>query len=236
MVPGHVLEQVDAEVHLEPREPLFLARLQALAVDLGIVRLGGVGVAADLVAELAAEHLPHRYSVGLPGQVPQRHLDAAHASALPSVEAELFDLAENLVHVAGVLAEQAALQHQRVGLAGAVAHLAQPVDALVGVDAEHRAGHGRADQGSHAHVRNLEVGRTGVAVDVLNGCVERLIGPESCGEGSGGAAQKRTAVLQTGFQCVHDFPLRCEVRAIVCAAPTRCNDLSICRMMDACAG
>jgi len=51
------VENVDAEVHLEPGEALILAGLEALAIDLGVFRFGGVGIAADLVAELAAQHL-----------------------------------------------------------------------------------------------------------------------------------------------------------------------------------
>src|SRR5258708_12358382 len=47
---GNVLQQVDAKVHLEPGESLLFALLKALPVDLRILRLGGVGVAADLVA------------------------------------------------------------------------------------------------------------------------------------------------------------------------------------------
>ena len=83
---GRVAEQVDPQIHLEPGEALVLAQLQALAVHLRIVRFGGVGVAADLVAELAAEHLVDRHVVGFAGQIPQRHLDAADAAGLPRVQ------------------------------------------------------------------------------------------------------------------------------------------------------
>ena len=60
-----------------------------------------------------------------------------------------------------------ALQHQRVVLARAVAHFAEPVDALVRIDANDRARHGRAYDGGHPHVRDLQVRRFGVRVDVL---------------------------------------------------------------------
>ena len=61
--------------------------------------------------------------VGL-GEVPERDFNGRDTAALPAMAAELLDAAEQPVDVAGILAEQAALQHQRIGSAGAVAHLA----------------------------------------------------------------------------------------------------------------
>ena len=77
----------------------------------------GVAVAADAVAELAAEKLPDRHAPGLAREVPAGDLDAADAARLAGVAAELLDAAEDLLDVAGVLAEDAALQHGRVGAA-----------------------------------------------------------------------------------------------------------------------
>ena len=139
------LEQLDAEVLLEVSDAAVHPRLELQALLLGIVAMGRVGVEPDAVAELAAEHLPARHAPRLPGQVHARHLDPAHAAGLPSVAAELLDLPKDLVDVAGVLAEDAALQHQRVRLVRAVAHLAPADDALIGVDANERAHHRRAD-------------------------------------------------------------------------------------------
>ena len=120
-------------------KPQVHALLEALA-HLGAARLVGVGVAIDahLVAELAAQHLVDRHAIGLAGEVPERDLDRRDAAALPAVAAELLDAAEQPVDVAGVFAEQPALQHQRIGGAGAVADLAEADDALVGVDLEQR--------------------------------------------------------------------------------------------------
>ena len=162
------------EIHLEEGEAEVHALLEALA-GLGAARHRRVGVAIDahLVAELAAEHLVDRHAVGLAGEIPQRDLDRRDAAALPAVAAELLDAAEQAVDVAGVLAEQPALQHQRVGGAGAVAHLAEPDDALVGVDLEQRRGERRADDLGHPHVGDAKLGRPGVRVDPI----ERLVGP-----------------------------------------------------------
>ena len=55
---------------------------------------------------------------------------------------KLLDLAEHLVDVAEVLAKDAAFQHQGVVLAGTVAYLTQPVDVLIGIDANDGAGEG----------------------------------------------------------------------------------------------
>jgi hypothetical protein len=78
--------------------------------------------------------------------------------------AELLDAAEQAVDVAGVLAEQPALEHQRVGGAGAVPHLAEPHDALVGVDLEQRRGERGADDFGHPHVGDAKLGRLRVGV------------------------------------------------------------------------
>lgn len=56
---------------------------------------------------------------------------------------ELFDFAENLVDVAGILTDQLPLQGQRVVHAGAVPHFAVARDALVGVDADQGQTHGQ---------------------------------------------------------------------------------------------
>ena len=104
--------------------PRSIRALSSLPCSFAVGRSRRVGIEPDAIAELAAEHLPARHAPGLAGQVHHGHLDAAHAAGLPRVAAELLDLAEDLVDVAGVLAEDAALEHQRVGLARAVAHLA----------------------------------------------------------------------------------------------------------------
>ena len=159
---------------------------------MGSSRFGGVAIAADLVAELAAEHLVDRHAVGFARQVPERHLDAADAAGLPRVAAELFDLAEDLVDVAGILAQDAALQDQRVVLAGAVAHFAEAVDALVGVDADDRRRHRRSAHHHHAHVGDLQIGRLGIGVGVLRKRFQRFVDQESGGQRPGGFLKKGT--------------------------------------------
>ncbi len=134
-------DQINAQIHLEPGEALLFALFQAFAVDLWVVRFGCVRVAADPIAKLTAQHLIDRRIVGFAGQVPERHFDAADAARLPRLAAKLLEFAEQAIHVARVFAQQAAFEHQGVGLAGAIAHFAQAVNALVGIDADDGVGH-----------------------------------------------------------------------------------------------
>ena len=170
--------------------PCVLALLQALRRNFGIVRFGGIAVDADLVAELAAQHLVNRDVVGFARQVPQRHFHSAHAAALPRVAAELFDLAENPVDVAGVLAENPALQLQRVILARAIADFAQSIDALVGIDADDGGGHRNSPHHHDPHVGDLQIGRFGIGVGVLGKRFERFVHQESGGQCPGGFLKK----------------------------------------------
>ena len=94
----------------------------------------GAVIDAHLVAELAAQHLVDGNAISLAGQVPQGDLDGRDATTLPTMAAKLLDAPEQSIDVAGVFAQQAALEHQRIGGAGAVAHFAQSDNALIGVD------------------------------------------------------------------------------------------------------
>ena len=165
---GNPLHQVDAHVHLQPGDAhLFLAGLQALGEDFRVVRFVGIGVDADAVAKLAAQHLVDGHVVHFAGNVPERLFDGHHAARLPPVKAELLDLLEEVRDVERVLIQQPALQKQRVGGAGAVTDFAQPIDALVGVDADDGAGArpGLHDRG-HAKIGDLERGRARVGIDI----------------------------------------------------------------------
>ena len=100
--------------------------------------------------------------------------EEAEAGAAPAVAAELLDAAEDLLDVARVLAEDAALQDFRVGAAGGVAHLAVADEALVRVDLHERAALRRAVDVREVDVRDLEGGRidcVDVHVSVLYGVV-----------------------------------------------------------------
>ena len=80
--------------------------------------------------------------------------------------AEVLDRVEDHVHVAGVLAEQHALELQRVLAVAGVAHLADAVDALVGVDADDGVVVIAADH-RHAHVGDLQIRWARVGVDSI---------------------------------------------------------------------
>jgi hypothetical protein len=148
-------QRLDAHVHLEHGKAAGQPAQQLVAHGLAGRLVGRVAIHADGVAKLAAGQDVSRHAVGLAGQVHQRHLHRAHPAALARVVAKLFDLAEQPVHVARVLAQQPVLQHQREGLARAVAHLAVAAQALVGVQADQgKAPAGPADRG-RAHVRDF---------------------------------------------------------------------------------
>ena len=170
---GHVLQQVDAEVLLQIRDAAVHPRLQPLALLLRRSALRWCRRRAGRDRGTCRRASASTARPSLAGQIHQRHLDAAHAAGLPRVAAELLDLAEDLVDVAGVLAEDAALEHQRVGLAGAVAHFAVADQALVGVDADQRTGHRRADDDRDAQVGDLQLRRLRRRLDVLRERVER---------------------------------------------------------------
>ena len=72
-------------------------------------------------------------------------LDETLDTDLAAVAAELLDAPEQPVDIAGVFAEKAAFQHERVGGAGAVPDLAEPDDALVRIDLDEGRGERRAD-------------------------------------------------------------------------------------------
>ena len=187
-VPGIFSTRSTPKIHLQAREALFVMRFFSRSREhLRIVGLGRVGIAADLVAELAAEHLVGGHVVDLAGDIPQRHFDAADAAALPGVSAELLDLAKDFVYVAGILSEDDALQHQRIVLARAVANFAETVDALVGIDPNDRA---RIGAPTTVATRMSVIFRSDgfrVGIDVLLIRLELLIRPES---GCGGRAKR----------------------------------------------
>src|SRR4029453_15814482 len=117
--PGLALEQLDAKVLLQIGDAAVHSLLQPLALLLRVVPVRRVGIEAHAIAELAAEHLPAWYPPCFPCQLTAGHLDPAPAARLARGGAKLLDLPEDLVHVAGVLTEDAALEEQRIRLAAA---------------------------------------------------------------------------------------------------------------------
>ncbi len=166
---GNSVEDVDAQIHLHPGQAHRLALFGAAAIFSGVHRLGGVGIDADLVAPFAAEHLVDRNVVDLAGDVPQRHLHCAHSAGLARVAAKLRDLLEQVIDAQRILAEHAALEHHRVLRARDIAHLAQAVDALVGVDADqHARTRPRLHDHRIAHVGDLQARRARGEIHILD--------------------------------------------------------------------
>ena len=93
-------QHINADVHLEPREPIGNPLSKRSANTCGRA-LAAICIDPHRIAELAAEHRIHRRVVGLAGKVPQCHLDAANTAGLARMKSELPDLAEHLVTFQG---------------------------------------------------------------------------------------------------------------------------------------
>ena len=203
---GNVLDEVDTQVHFEPGETLLLALLEAIAVDVWIVRFGGVRVTAYFVAELSAEHLIDGNVVSFARQIPQRHFDGADASALARVKSELLYFAENFVDVAGIFTQNATFEHQCISLRRAVANLAQAINPLICIDANHRAGHRRAGHRGYAQVGNFELGRFGSGVGVLHHRIEGVASPDGRGSNADRTLQEATSGVEAFHHGVQTSP------------------------------
>ena len=167
------VQQADADVHLQELEAGLHPPFQPLAHRLPVGDRVGIAVNQDLVAEFAAGQLISRDAVSLARQVEERHFDAADAAALPPVIAELLDLAEEPVDIAGVLAQQARFEHERVRRAGAIAHFAIAADALIGIQPQQRRVEGQRLEIDDAQVGDFQVARARAGVDLgFEGLVE----------------------------------------------------------------
>ena len=161
------MSSIHAQIHLEKSEahvqPFFQGKAHIVA---GVTTLHvRIAIHADLVPEFAAQQLIQGHAVGLARQIPQGNFNAADAAALPGMAAELLDLAENFIHIAGVLTQNAAFEHQSIGLAGGVPHLAVACDPLIGFNFQNRAALGRAVDINESHIRNFQIRRAGAGID-----------------------------------------------------------------------
>src|SRR5687768_3457654 len=107
---GHILQKVDADIHLQGRVTVVDAFLHAVCIFSGILRDGGIAIYSDTVAVLAAEQHVYGNIVSFACQIPQRHLDSRNATALTTMMAELSDLLEESLYIARVLSQQSAFQ------------------------------------------------------------------------------------------------------------------------------
>ena len=146
------IQQADTHVHLEKAEAGLHPLPQAPPHHLAVRFARRIAVAEDAIAELASRQLIGRHTVGLTGQIHQRHLHGAHAAPLPAVMAELHDPPEQTIHVTRVLAQQPALQQKRETRTGTVAHLPEAIDTLVRVQPQEDRIERHAGNARHPHV------------------------------------------------------------------------------------
>ncbi len=164
---GDTAQVIDPQVHLEELETLIHAFLQPLPHCL-TVRFGmRVAVDEDLVAELTARKHVGGHPIGPSCKIHQGHLNGTYAPRLTRMVAKLLDLAKDLVHVAGVLPKNAALEHQCIGATSAISHLTVTRDTLIGIDPDQGTIHGNPFEVHHAHVGDFQLRRTRVLIDIL---------------------------------------------------------------------
>src|SRR5262249_25972948 len=113
-------EQANPYIHLEEFEAALHAFLEQIAHLRTIRHGGGIDIATHAVTELPPRQHIAGNAIGLARQIHQRHFDATNATGLTTMMAELLNLAEDLIDIAGVFTDQTALEQQGIGLAGAV--------------------------------------------------------------------------------------------------------------------
>ena len=102
--------EVDPRVHFQKGKSPFHSLLEFPCHLFGVARMC-VTIYPHLIAKLPTSQLIRGSAVGLTRQIHQSHLNSAHTTGLPAMMPELFDLAEDSVHIAGVLSHQPALEH-----------------------------------------------------------------------------------------------------------------------------
>ena len=153
-------QQLDAQVHLEEGKAHlhtgFERRPHIATAPLRV----SVAVATNLVAPLAPEELPAGYAPSLAAKIHTGQFDRADAAGLARIAAELFDAAEDLLDIAGILAEDARLEHGGVSPARSIANFPVPNEPLIGVKLEQRATLRRAVDIGKAHIGDAK--RSGI--------------------------------------------------------------------------
>jgi len=146
-------------VELDEGQTHSLAPPDALDVRLRrrVSRSRRVGVDAHAVPVLAAQELVAGHVVDLADEIPQRQLDSRDTATLAAPVAKALDGPKDHVHVAGVLPQEEALELESILLVASVAHLADAVHSLVGVDADERNPHRDPLEVHSAHVCDSEI-------------------------------------------------------------------------------
>src|SRR5439155_15769702 len=90
-------------------------------------------------------------------------------------------------------------EHKSVGWARGVADLTQPVHALVGINPDDRARHGGFHHYGDTQVRDLELRRAGISVDVLQRKPGTIIHQESTAEGRYRRLQQVASIHRSSF-------------------------------------
>ena len=165
---GLIQQKTDAKVHLQEGEahvhPLLQGQTHGVTALILAVHIG-VTIDTDLVPVLTAQHLVQGDAPGLAGQIPQSDLNAADAAALTGGATELLDFVHEPVNITGILPQNAALEHEGIGLAGSITDLAVADETLVGVNFEQCAALGGTVDVHEAHIGDAQAGRVDFAVD-----------------------------------------------------------------------
>src|ERR1019366_6578678 len=205
---GLVRDEARARVHLEEGKARLLAQDQPGGEQLGVLGLRGVAVNAHAVPVLGAEEPVRRNAIDLARDVVQSHVQGAVPAAEPALIGEVADTVQDRRDTERVLPHDVRFEDQRHPLVARVAHFAQAVHALVGIDADD----GVVEVGRDAdrpHVRDSQLARRRIAVDA-GGLgwlrVRRTVREfESRSQSRGGGYPfQRLAAADTPFRGGHD--------------------------------
>ena len=164
---GFVQQQLDAQIHLQKGEALVHPHFECSAHVCSSV-LPSTSVSQyirTLSRKFSPQQLIEGDAVGLSRQIPQSNFNAGDAAALTGMAAKLLNPPEELIHVAGIFPQQTALEHEGIGAAGSVPHLAVAYDPLIGIDLQERAVLGSAVDVSDPDVGNFQLGGMGTGAD-----------------------------------------------------------------------
>ena len=109
----------------------------------------------DAVPEFTSQHLIHRYPICFSRQVPEGKLYAAYSAALSGRASELFNPAEQLINIAGILAYKTAFKCQHIIAGPAVPDFSIAHQSLVCINLYQGTMHGSPYNISYPYVRNL---------------------------------------------------------------------------------
>src|SRR5690606_30360393 len=165
-----ISKQFDTEVHLQEGESLLENPLVHTCRKLIFTpSLRCVCVQADLVSVFSSKQLITGHVISFAYNIPQSHLNGTNTSTLTGMKTKLLDPLEYHLHITGVHTEDAALEEHGITPGCSVTNFSQTVDALVGIDPDHRTACMTIHDNGIPHVGNLKIRRCRIAINFRSG-------------------------------------------------------------------